>query len=47
MQDCEHSVDVDIEQNVYGTYSFTSWGQEETLPDLLLGDCELRYIYLT
>jgi len=43
VQDCDNTVDIDIEQNVYGTNSFTTWGQTA----FILGDCELRYIYLT
>lgn len=42
-QDCENSTDIDIEQNVYGTYSFDTWGDTP----FILGDAELRYIYLT
>lgn len=43
VQDCDNNVDVDIEQNVHGTYAFTTWGQTT----FVLGDAELRYIYLT
>jgi hypothetical protein len=40
--DSDNSPNFDIEQNVYGTYSFETWDQTE----FMLGDCELRYIYL-
>lgn len=43
VQDCDNSTDIDIEQNVYGTYSFTAWSDTA----FILGDAELRYIYLT
>jgi len=43
VKDCDNSTDIDIEQNVHGTYSFTSWGQTV----FILGDAELRYLYLT
>jgi len=42
-QDYDNSGDIDIEQNVYGTYSFTTWGQTT----FQVGDAELRYTYLT
>jgi len=41
--DSDNDPNVDIEQNVRGTYSFTTWGQTV----FMIGDAELRYIYLT
>jgi len=43
VSDSDNSPDFEIEVNVSGLYSFTSWGDT----DFILGDCELRYIYLT
>jgi hypothetical protein len=43
VQDGDNSTNIDIEQNVYGSNHFTSWGQTP----FILGDAELRYIYLT
>lgn len=43
VKDCDNSVDIYKEQNVRGTYSFSSWGQTV----FKLGDAELRYGYLS
>ena len=36
-------VNIDIEQNIHGTFAFTTWGQTQ----FQLGDAELRYTYLS
>ncbi|KKL59497.1 hypothetical protein LCGC14_2214760, partial [marine sediment metagenome] len=42
VEDSDNSPNIDIEQNISGTYSFTTWEQDE----FMLGDAELRYIYM-